>query len=152
LKRLVFILLLLPALAYSQGFKAYLRNNGASLACMAAAGQADGWNQAAAHHYPALDRKFGLNDQYFNPAISWTNKYKNHDPAQGAAFFGSDTFLVTGTDFYHATRGGQHTFFLGAIVFKIGKRQRWYKYLIDAAAYSLAYAAGFNLTYEIICK
>lgn len=33
---------------------------------------------------------------------SWLRKYKNHEPEDGPAYFGSTTFLVMFTDFYHA--------------------------------------------------
>ncbi len=39
--------------------------------------------------------------QYFDPAISWRNKYKDGDPDKGPRFFGSTTFLVWLTDFWH---------------------------------------------------
>ena len=39
--------------------------------------------------------------QYFDPAISWKNKYKDGDSSKGARFFGSTTFLVWLTDFWH---------------------------------------------------
>jgi len=38
---------------------------------------------------------------WFNPEESWKNKYKNRDPQQGPAFFGSTTFLVWTTDAWH---------------------------------------------------
>jgi hypothetical protein len=38
---------------------------------------------------------------WFDASISWKNKYKNRDPNQGEAFFGSTTFLVFITDAWH---------------------------------------------------
>lgn len=38
---------------------------------------------------------------WFNPKLSWKNKYKNRDPEQGPAFPGSTTFLVWTTDAWH---------------------------------------------------
>ncbi len=38
---------------------------------------------------------------WFNPEESWRNKYKNRDPKQGPAFFGSTTFLCWLTDAWH---------------------------------------------------
>ena len=35
---------------------------------------------------------------WFNPAISWKNKYKNGDSEQGEKFFGSSTVFVWITD------------------------------------------------------
>lgn len=42
-----------------------------------------------------------INEKYFNPTISWKNKYKDGDPNKGAKFLGSTTFLVMFTDFWH---------------------------------------------------
>jgi hypothetical protein len=40
-------------------------------------------------------------ENWFNPSQSWKNKYKNKNPQNGAAFFGSTTFLVWITDAWH---------------------------------------------------
>ena len=42
-----------------------------------------------------------LNDQYWNPAKSWRNKYKNKIPSQGPAFILSTTALSFLTDAWH---------------------------------------------------
>lgn len=42
-----------------------------------------------------------LNPKFWNPAISWKNKYKNYPEDQRAKFFGSKTFLVWVTDAWH---------------------------------------------------
>lgn len=41
---------------------------------------------------------------WWNPNISWKNKYKNNDPTQGPKFFGSTTFLVWLTDAWHFSK------------------------------------------------
>lgn len=41
------------------------------------------------------------NDKWWNPEISWKNKWKNGDVEQGPKFFGSTTFLVFITDAWH---------------------------------------------------
>lgn len=38
---------------------------------------------------------------FIDSASSWTNKYKNHDAAQGPAFWGSTTIFVGLTDAWH---------------------------------------------------
>lgn len=38
---------------------------------------------------------------WMNPSISFHNKWKNGDIGQGEKFFGSSTFLVWTTDFWH---------------------------------------------------
>lgn len=42
-----------------------------------------------------------LNPKFFNPDVSWINKYKDDNPLEGPKFFGSTTFLVWLTDFWH---------------------------------------------------
>lgn len=65
-------------------------------------GYADGVREAVKFHYPAFKKEHpGVNDGYWNLNESWTNKYKNGDPAQGSKYFGSTTFLVGLTDGYH---------------------------------------------------
>lgn len=45
---------------------------------------------------------FSSRDQYYwNPSISWRNKYKDRKISNGPAFFGSTTFLVFTTDAWH---------------------------------------------------
>lgn len=110
----------------------------------------DGWNQALQHHYPEVDSKFNLNDQFWNPDISWTNKYKNGDPSQGAAYFGSTTFLAWTTDGYHMTRCGRNVTAFTAISIKIGDRQRWWEYLVEAVMYYLTYTVGFTFSYDYL--
>ncbi|UZS00273.1 hypothetical protein [Chondrinema litorale] len=41
------------------------------------------------------------NEQFFNPAISWMNKYKNFPEDKSEAFFLSKTVLVSLTDAWH---------------------------------------------------
>jgi hypothetical protein len=38
---------------------------------------------------------------FWNPQVSWKNKWKNGDKSQGEKFFGSSTFLVFTTDAWH---------------------------------------------------
>lgn len=42
-----------------------------------------------------------LNPLYFDPSQSWVNKYKDNNPLEGEKFFGSTTFFVWLTDFWH---------------------------------------------------
>ena len=44
------------------------------------------------------------NQNWLKPSLSWRNKWKNGDPSQGPKFFGSTTFLVWITDFWHLAK------------------------------------------------
>lgn len=118
-------------------------------------GAADGINQALQFQYPGFKKAFpGANDKFWKPALSGANKYKNGDPAQGARFPGSRTWLVFVTDGYHLTRFTDHLFMSGAVAFKIAghEKKKWYIYVAEAAGYWLVNRAGFCLTYNrFIC-
>lgn len=48
--------------------------------------------------FSALSKKW---QNWFNPKLSWKNKWKNKDPKQGPAFLFSTTMLVFLTDAWH---------------------------------------------------
>ena len=113
-------------------------------------GAFDGSAEAIKFHYPKIDEKLNLNDNFWNPAISWKNKYKNQDPAQGPAYFGSTTFLCWTTDGYHLMRMGRNISMMAAITIKLGDKQKWYVYIIQGIIYYVAYTTGFNISYELL--
>jgi hypothetical protein len=114
------------------------------------AGAVDGLNQVIAYQYPSFKKAFpNASNQFWSKEISFKNKYKNGDPAQGERFPGSKGILVFLTDGYHMTRFSEHLFLSGALAFKItGQKQKWYYYLIEAASYWLINRAGFVLIYN----
>lgn len=131
----------------------YLNKNKVSLSCAFIAGFAEGNREILRHDYEAFKRVFpGANDKFWNPAISWQNKWKNGDPAQGEKFFGSTSFLVATTDGTHLAGSIRNLAWVGTVTFKIGEKKKWYLYLLDAGTHWLAYSAGFNLTYHGIYK
>lgn len=99
-----------------------------------------------------LDHHYDKPDQFWNPDISWTNKYKNHDPAQGKTFAGK--YLVFTTDGWHLMKFGRNlTMFAGFTVKVVtDEKKKWYWYLIEGAAYWAVNRAGFNLMYGVILK
>ena len=60
----------------------------------------DAMQDTVAYHFDTSIFK-NLNKYYFDPSFSWTNKYKDNNPLEGEKFFGSTTFLVWLTDFWH---------------------------------------------------
>lgn len=116
------------------------------------AGSMDGLAENLKFHYWEFQEKHpNANPQYWNPAISYTNKYANGNSQAGPAFPFSTTTLVWLTDGYHLMRFNKLMLFTAGILLTPDIRgQRWYVYLAKAAMYSLAYSAGFHLTYSII--
>jgi len=113
-------------------------------------GMSDGLNQALQFRYSGFKRVFPkARDQWYDPSISWRNKYKDGDPSKGAKFFGSTSFLVGTTDAYHATRTVSNSFNAAAIVFSVtdGKR-KWWEYIVEALSYWTINRIGFSLVYN----
>jgi len=115
------------------------------------AGAVDGVNQALVYQYGGVKKVFpNINDHYWWPVKSAYNKYKNGDPAQGAKFPGSRTWLVFTTDGYHLTRFTDHLLWSGAITLKIvnHEKKKWYVYGLEAAGYWVVNRAGFCVSYN----
>lgn len=143
------ILLLLSITASAQQYKL----QPLPLTLMYVSGASKGMSDVLMFHYDHFQRIHpGANPQFWNPAISWLNKYKNGDPSQGEAFPLSSTLFSPFLDGWHASNGLSKVSCIGAVVIKIGKKQKLRYYICDFVVYSLAYSAGFWTTYEIIYR
>lgn len=60
------------------------------------------WKQLANYFDRINKPRFG--NQFWDNSVAWANKYKNKDPKQGPAFFGSTTFLVMLVDGWHVVK------------------------------------------------
>ena len=145
--KLLILILLLPVLIQAQ---ILTKKDIAPLCLTFASGMFDGGAESLKFHYSEVNRKYNLNDNFWNPALSWKNKYRNGDPSQGEAFTGSTTVFVWTTDGYHLMRGMRNITAMTAISIQIGERQKWWKYLIELATFYISYTIGFNLSYELI--
>lgn len=118
-------------------------------------GMADGLNQTINYHYDKFDPNHSR-DKFWNPKVSWKNKYKDWDGGdKRAAFPLAKTSLVALTDGHHLTRMLDRSFLIGSLVynFKDGfKGNRWYIVGAEIAGIMLVRSAGFELTYSIIYK
>ena len=90
-----------------------------------------------------VKKKYNVHDE--------NNKYKNGDPLQGARFPGSTTILVGTTDGYHAMLSSRDIMIVTSIALS-SKSRSWKHVLKKTAVYTLAYGAGFHLTYRTIIK
>ncbi len=87
-------------------------------------------------------------DIWWNPQISWKNKWKNGDPNQGESFFGSSTFLVFVTDAWHFFQFLFLSFiFLGVVFYST--MISWY---LDFFIYHIAFGIVFELFFSKIFK
>jgi hypothetical protein len=131
-------------------YKFRLKEHIAAAALMFMAGASDGFNQVVSYKYFAFKKAFPkVNDVFWSPQVSFRNKYKHHDPAQGEKFFGSTSFLVWTTDAYHASRFAEHLFMAGTVAVKISQqKKKWYYYIAEAAGYWIVNRAGFAVVYN----
>jgi hypothetical protein len=113
------------------------------------AGASKGFNETLLFHWKAFRHTFPkANPAWFNPNVSWTNKYKNGNPDAGAKFPLSTSVLVALTDQYHLDNFINKAAWTSAVVIKIGEGKKSLKqYLFDILYYSICHQAGFALTY-----
>jgi len=112
-------------------------------------GASKGFNETLHFNYRAFENTFpGANEQWFNPQVSWRNKYKGGDPDNGPKFFLSNSLFVTFTDQYHLNNFIHRTALMSALIIKIGDGKRPFRhYVYDFLFYSACYQAGFAATY-----
>lgn len=144
MKKLLIILFFIPLFGISQEkYKFKLKEHVVPVSLFFLSGVADGVADGLQFHYDKPD-------QFWNPDISWTNKYKNHDPSQGPKFFGSTDFLVWTTDGWHLMKFSRDLFTTGAITFKITQqKKKWWVYIVEGAGYWIVNRAGFALSYNL---
>ena len=124
----------------------------APITAMFLAGALNGVNHDLLFHYNEFESTFPNADpQYWNPDLSWRNKYLNGDPAQGEKFPGSSTIFVGLTDGYHSTILARNLFITTSICLSPQTRG-WKPFLTKTLIYSLSYGLGFELVYSKLIK
>jgi len=116
------------------------------------AGAMNGINQDLLFHYHEFESTFpNANPQFWNPDLSWRNKYLNGDPLQGERFPGSSTIFAGFTDGYHSTILARNLFITTSICLSPQTRG-WKPFLTKTLIYSLSYGLGFKLVYSNLIK
>jgi len=91
-----------------------------------------------------------LKGLFWNPLISWKNKYKNGDPKQGPKFWGSTTLLVGFTDAWHlfgsVSRIIDRT--IVVLVYASLTDHNWFIYILLWIGLFIFYTIGFKLFYH----
>ena len=81
------------------------------------AGVAEAHMDTLQFHFHRSKFSYFKNQQYWNPNISWKNKYKLGDPRYGALFPGSTTIFVFLTDGWHIMKFYRNLFIFVGIYF-----------------------------------
>ncbi len=89
------------------------------------------------------------NQQWWNPSISWKNKYKNGDKKNGPKFFGSTTFLSFITDGWHLSQFIFLSSLQFAILFGINMTTpfQWYYWVAGFIILKVVLGGIFELFY-----
>lgn len=118
------------------------------------AGASKGFNETLMFHYDAFQARFPkANANWYNPQLSWKNKYKDGNPDQGAKFPLSTTMLVMTTDQYHLNNFINKTSWVSAIMIKMCEERKTFKgYLLDMLYYTACHQLGFAMTYYPFTK
>lgn len=99
-----------------------------------------------------LDFHYDKPSQFWNPDLSYLNKYIDRDPTKGATWRGR--YMIFTTDGWHLMKFGNHLSLISAIAFKsiysIGVKKKWYWYVFEAGTYWLIERVGFQITYKLI--
>jgi len=84
------------------------------------------------------------NQTWLKPSLSWRNKWKDNVPTKGPKFFGSTTFLVWLTDFWHLAK----FLMLLAISFGVVLYQPMITWYIDFFIIYCSFTIPFELFYS----
>ncbi len=118
------------------------------------AGLSKGFNETLQFHWKEFHRQFPhAKAQWYNPTLSWRNKYRNGDPEQGPKSFLSTSILIGFTDQYHLDNMINRLSWTGALVINIGGGKRPLRqYLFDILYYSACHYTGFATAYYPFSK
>lgn len=99
-----------------------------------------GLHQVLSHRpFSVFQRAFpSANEQFWNPSISWTNKYIGHDPENGRN--GKPIWITDGS--HLLASGNQTTIFAAGAVVTIGKRRPLWHYAADITGSFIGYNFG----------
>lgn len=128
----------------------------AMASCMYVSGYARGLEQKLMFDYKAFEAKHpSANQWYWNPQISWRNKYQDRLPYRGERFKGSSTVFVWTTDAKHMLDAVNNIGMYATLTISLSKPFRkadLKKQLIRSASLIGVRYLGFYTSYNFIYK
>lgn len=110
------------------------------------AGMAEGYSDVLQFHYNKFQKVHpNANPQYWNPQISWTNKYNSKVPF-------AKTAMVFTTDGWHFTKFVKNVGIFGGLCIPLQKGKKWWWYVKEGVMCYGFNRVGFNLIYSGIYR
>ena len=116
------------------------------------AGMSEGVMDTLQFHYSNSIFYSLKNKLFWNPQISWQNKYKNGDPTDGAKFPLSTNLLVGLTDACHLFKLLRTFFIFAGIFFMFMSCQTPFHCLMDVMIARIIFGVSFSLSYDYLFK
>lgn len=155
---MLFVLVNINGVQAQKKWKDYLVSGSA----MFVSGMLDGTIESISYHYENgfKQRLPKANDQFWNPAVSWKNKYYQNNAQLGPKFLGSTTIFACTTDAYHLLRTTKRGIDAASLVYYMNKEcksnktfsKRWKSEVKDFLILTAIRCVGFHLTYSIMFK
>jgi len=103
-------------------------------------------------HYITSPFKKFKNNVFWDPEVSWRNKYKDGDPNKGPRFIGSDTIFVGLTDAWHLFKMFRTLFIFLGVLFLLLQFSTFWISIIVTALLRIFFGIGFTIFYEGLKK
>ena len=116
------------------------------------AGLSEGIMDTLQFHYSSSIFYDCKNKSFWNPEISWQNKYKDGDPTEGPKFPFSTNLLVGFTDGWHLFKLLRTFFIFAGIFFIFMNCQTTFHCLIDVIVSRILFGISFSLSYDYLFK
>ena len=120
------------------------------LVCWALAAICNAVMDTLTHHYDTSIFKNMKKQKWWNPAVSWTNKYTDIVSYKKPRYFGSTTFLVWTTDAWHFFQFMMLNFVIlsGVIMMNCVTDVLWWENIIIFALLKVVWGVCFELFYK----
>ncbi|MBF0246186.1 MAG: hypothetical protein HQL31_13115, partial [Planctomycetes bacterium] len=91
-----------------------------------------------------------FSEAYFNPKVSWKNKWKNGDPKEGERYLGSSTVFVLFTDAWHLAQFFMFSFFelIFVYTYYFFKKPKWYVLILQFLVLHFVLGSSFELFFS----
>ena len=117
--------------------------------CFIIAGLSEAIMDVLQFHYMKSPFRNFKNNIFWDPEISWRNKYKKGDPSQGPRFLGSKTLFVGLTDAWHLFKTIRTLFiFLGLFFLLLNFTSFWISF-VTVAVMRIFFGLIFTMFYNV---